>query len=286
MERTTKGDQLSETYWSLAEYADHASNSADRARRTADGGGKSEWLAVNSFDQAVRLARLGWDEQLDATLALAESAVQTADQEHMMDTFNPVWDVTGAEVDVARYLSGEPECMIDFPLARTSKSGRVITLVVSGVVSGSIEAETIQRRGQVIVALAMALNQLGHACEIWLDMSLKESFARGKASLAYQRIMVKSASDELDPAQIMFALAHPAMLRVIGFGTWDGFPGKWQAAFSEAAARGIPYRRDDAAMAAFPEGTIFLPEIYSDHDIPDADVFLKQYLGELGLLAE
>jgi len=35
-----------------------------------------------------------------------------------------------------------------------------------------------------------------------------------------------------------------------------------------------------------PDGTIYLPSLRSDHDVPEADQFLKQYLGELGLLAE
>jgi hypothetical protein len=35
----------------------------------------------------------------------------------------------------------------------------------------------------------------------------------------------------------------------------------------------------------YPEGSIILPELRSDKDVPDADVFLKRYLGELGLLA-
>ena len=244
---------------------------------------RESWRGVSSFDDALRLARYGWQEQLQAALDLAESAVKLAEQEHMLDTFNPVWDVTGAEVDVARYLQGEPECMIDFPLTKTSKSGRVITLVVSGAVSGAVSAETIVKRGQLIVALAMALGTLGHAVEIWCDFS-----SQAKGLNSYQRALVKSASDELDPASLMFALAHPAMLRVLCFAVKDGYPvkGGFHNAFGKNLGRGAPAGRSADQAALFPEGTIFLPEIKSSYDVPDADEFLRQYLGELGLLAE
>jgi hypothetical protein len=281
MEQVINGDHITETYWSLAEFADTADKRASRARRNANDADNEYFTHVKSFGEALTLARYGWQEALDSALELAESAVATANQEHMMDTFNPVWDVTGAEVDVARYLSGEPECMIDFPLAKTSKSGKVVTLVASGSISGSISADTIIKRGRVMVALAMALSRLGHAVELWIDFS---KLAHSGPAGSYQRVLIKGANDELDPSQVMFAYAHPAMLRVLNFGTADGMPGQWRKAFSEHTGRGIPSQNRDEAL--YPEGTIYLPALKSTTDIPDADEFLKKYLGELGLLAE
>ena len=92
----------------------------------------------------LRMASEGWQDELESTLEIAESAIEMADKEHMTDSFNqPVWDVTGAQVDVGAYLAGTPECMIDYPLTETTKVGRVITLVASISISGSISADTI-----------------------------------------------------------------------------------------------------------------------------------------------
>ena len=281
MEQRKTDTYIRRTYWSMPEYATEADAGAGEAREDTDGGERAAWCGVESFNDALRLAKYGWQEQMTAALDLAASAVKLAEQEHMVDTFNPVWDVTGAEVDVSRYLQGEPECMIDFPLAKTSKSGRVITLVSSGTFSGSIRPETIIKRGQLIVALALALNTLGHAVEIWADQCSSKSGLN-----CYQRVLVKSANDELDPAALMFGLAHPAMQRVLGFAVKDNLPGKFRTAFNEAHGRGTPASRPADVVAQFPEGTIFLPEIHSDRDVPDADEFLRQYLGDLGLLAE
>ena len=229
MERTIKGKHLGETFWSVTEYADA---SAKRASRVVSRDQKHYFKDLPSHAESVRMLRSGWAEELAQTLEVAESAVTLASQEHMTDTFDPVWDVTGAEVDVARYLSGEPECMIDFPLSKTSKSGRVVTLVASICVSGVVETDSIIRRGRVMVALALALSQLGHAVEIWADLGLSGT------QTAYQRICLKGVNEELDPSTLMFGLAHPAMLRRVAFGTWDGFPAAWAEDFSENPSRG------------------------------------------------
>jgi hypothetical protein len=219
------------------------------------------------------MARLGWTEQLDSALDLAESAVETADKQHMMDSFNsPVWDVTGAMVDVGAYLAGTPECMVDYPLSTTSKVGRVITLCASVCYFGSIGSETINRRGRVIVALALALSRLGHNVELWADIS-SESMS---GDVLHMRVLVKGADDELDPAKVMFAYAHPAMLRRLGFAVKDKFGKRYHPSVCHPIA----------PAKDLPEGTIYLPEICSYGDVPEADEFLRQYLGELGLLSD
>lgn len=281
MKQVIKGNHLMQTFWSLAEYAEYSAAHAGENKAIRNSVGNGSFTHVDSFADAVKLAETGWTEELPDTLALAESAVDTADHEHMMDSFNqPVWDVTGAQVDVGAFLAGTPECMIDYPLSETSKVGRVVTLVVSMSASAAIEADTLVRRGQVIVALALALSRLGHATEIWVDCSTTGGKLRSN-----DRVLVKGASDEIDPGSLMFALAHPAMLRCLEFGVKDGYPDRFERSMGYAGY-GTPAGRVEADTAQYPEGTIFLPQLYSGSDVPDADGFLKKYLGKLGLLAE
>jgi hypothetical protein len=259
------GPVRSETFWSLAAFADDVAGHGE----CADNGYMPEEWKSATFEDAVNLARGGWTNELDAALELAESAVTLAEKEHMTDSFNqPVWDVTGAQVDVGAYLMGTPECMIDYPLSVTSKAGRVITLCASVIYSGSLSAETVIKRGRVITALALALSRLGHNVELWADLTGKN----GKGELQV-RVLVKGADDELDPAKVMYAFAHPSMLRQLHFSALEkrGY---------RPSQRVLPPKRD------LPEGTIYLPELVSGRDVPDADEFLRKYLGELGLLAE
>lgn len=253
------------TYWSLDEYADAAEK---HGKGKTAGTDDCNWAGA-SFTDSLTLARKGWTAELKSSLDLAESAVTMAEKEHMMDSFNqPQWDVTGAQVDIGAYLAGTPECMIDYPLSETSKAGRVITLCASISYSGSIGPSTIKRRGQCMTALALALSQLGHNTEMWLDISGGHG-----ASEWHIRVLVKGADDEIDPARIMFAYAHPAALRQLGFAAVEAM-GK--------STMVIPI----APTEDLPEGTIYLPEICSDRDVPKADKFLEKHLGELGLLAE
>lgn len=259
-----------DTFYSLAELVDAAEKyGVEMPVRYRTGEPKSGNV---TWSEALALGRKGWDEQLDSALDLAESAIVTANQEHMMDSFNPMWDVTGAEVDVARYLSGEPECMIDFPLTKTSHSGRVITLCASVGYSWAIKAATIQDRGRVIVALALALSRLGHSVEMWADISGENN----NGQILRTRILVKGVNDELDPSRVMFAFAHPAMLRVLGWTARE----KWGSKYAPDRSHPVPPLED------LPEGTIYLPEIRSSRDVPNADEFLREHLGNLGLLAE
>ena len=123
-------------------------------------------------------------------------------------------------------------------------------------------------------ALALALSRLGHACELWADISSRHPDGR----VLHMRILVKGVNDEIDPARIMFAFAHPAMLRRLGFAVKRQC--KFGGRFDPNICSPEPPARD------LPDGTIYLPEICSGHDVPDADEFLRKYLGELGLLAE
>lgn len=261
------------TYWSLAEFAD-AAEKYDQCSGAPGSSKSDDFCGGASWAETLNFARKGWNSQLDSALELAESAVTLAEKEHMVDSFNqPVWDVTGAQVDVGAYLAGTPECMIDYPLTETSKVGRVITLCASVSYSGSIAASTIQRRGRVMVALAYALARLGHNTELWADFS-GSNFS---GEICRMRVLVKGADDELDPSRVMFAYAHPAMLRRLGFSV----TGKWgKKRHSPTVTSPVPPAED------LPEGTIYLPEIWSDSDVPEADEFLRKYLGELGLLAE
>lgn len=268
------GQALRCVYYSLDELADAAER---RAGKTGEFSEMLHWRKAN-LPQAARLARTGWEEMLPEALAIAESAVDTVEKEHEIQVFTPTWDVTGAEVDVARYLSGEPENMIDYPMAEISKHGKVITLCASISYSGSVQAEDIERRGQVLCALALLLSRLGYASELWISMTAESR----RGQVAECKVMVKSPNDTLDPSRVMFAYAHPAVLRTLMFAWQDGMPSDWKQALRVPGNRGIP----GAPIQDLPEGTIYLPEVRTARGAPDAAKDLKALLVKIGLITE
>jgi hypothetical protein len=291
MEQVIKGSWLFETYYGMPEFTARADKSALNATRDMVSDRPTFMFPPGSedkasFAEALNLGSQGWAEELPEALAVAETAIEMAQKEHMVDTFAPMWDVCGSEVDVARYVDGEPENMIDFPLTRTSKEGRVITLAVGTAISSAVTSRTYLKRGRCIVALALALGRLGHAVEIWAyDSSGCNKL--GEPGNAHCRVLVKSANDEIDPAALMFTLAHPAMHRALMWAVRDKFPQPWRKGLSLSASRGMPNNDiKDTEREMYPEGTIFLPGLKSFDDVPDADEFLREHLGSLGLLAE
>lgn len=277
MRKSESADGYHVTFDSVAELAEHAGKHT--ARYLEGRGYEPRFHGVTSFDEVKQLATDGWSEETDQAFSVAESALESVYQHHDVPAFNAVWGVSGCEVDVARYLSGEPENMIDYELVPTTRVGRVITLCVSVSVSAAVSNSTIKRRGHAIAALTYALSKLGYSTEIWADSSAS---SRDEKHRMYMRTLVKSANDEYDPARIMFVFAHPAMHRALSLPAMHVMPEDWQTKLG--VARGCGYGIPMSPKRDLPEGTIYMPELRSGVDVPDADVMLIQYMRELGIV--
>lgn len=224
---------------------------------------------------AFVMAREGWDAHLQDTLDIAEAAVETVEQEHDTLAFQPQWQVSGGMIDMGAYLAGEPECMVEFPPAKTTRVGRVVTVCASISVSGAVSAEQLILKGKVVTALALELERLGINVELIADQTV-EGWG---GDYMTQRITVKGANDILDPAKILYAYAHPAMLRVLALNCYHSLPEEWQPKMGT----GIGYGRPSSPPRDLPEGTLYLPETLSGTDV-DASKLLTGYLTELGLI--
>lgn len=237
----------------------------------------TRWVGFESIAELKSLAVDGWEAEAATALAIAEAAVETVEQDHDMPHFRAVWDVSGCEVDVARYLSGEPENMIDYEMTSTPRAGRVIVLCASVSYSSSVSVSSIKRRGHGIAALAFALSRMGLTVELWADLSSKCG-----RSISTNRVLVKGANDLLDPARIMFAYAHPGMLRGLMMASMHAWPEPIRKRHEVGSGYGQPTdpRQD------LPDGTIYLPSVLTDRDVPNAKEMLIKHLSVLGLIDE
>jgi hypothetical protein len=261
------------TYQSVAELADTAKKHVEDVY--GDSGHWGTFVGAKNVTELMHLATYGLPDVEAEVMEIVESAIESVEKDHNFTGFQPYWDVSGAEVDVARYLSGEPECMIDYQLVETPRAGRVITLCASIAVSSAISQSTIRKRGHGVAALAFALTRLGFNVELWADYST--SFKNGRSTDARIRTLVKGANDDLDPARIMFAYTHPAMPRGLNIPAKKAWPGKLSRHIS-----GIPMNPTED----MPDGTIYLPCVMSPHDVPNADVMLREHLAQLGIIRE
>src|SRR5258708_4027099 len=134
-------NRVTSTFWSMSEFAD-----ACERTRNADQNVHGDYANRYDLAEALDMARNGWDSQLDETLRIAEDAVTLAERNHeIMRVTTPVYDVAGGSVDIGRYLTGDPECMITWPLQPGSHAGKVISLGVPVTYSGGVPAEPVTR---------------------------------------------------------------------------------------------------------------------------------------------
>lgn len=163
------------------------------------------------FAEAYNLAKNGWhdvraevEQMLDT---LTERLAERLDLAHVTN-----YGVSGAIVDMGRYMMGDPECMMEFVQEPAERMGKVVRLFVDYGASASYEAEFIRKRGVVILALVDTLNRLGVSCEIW-----GETAVRNGETIHTTVTRLHDATEPMDIDTLMFALAHPSMLRRMAF---------------------------------------------------------------------
>lgn len=186
----------------------------DRAsRRDA----QAKWSGTPTYEAAENLARHGYPDIRPEVDRLAADLVGSI-AELIDDEFAYHFDVSGAEVDVALYLAGEPECMLETHLEPMPTRGRLVKLWVSVSANCQISPEQILHRGAAVVALTQLLAMAGNHIEIWVSLDNHSGKPwEGRDHHLSLQARIKAASDPLDIDAISFALAHPSFLRRILF---------------------------------------------------------------------
>jgi len=190
---------------------------AARAPETIVGGARHsdpEW-AGGTWDDALRLAVDGWQVPLRDAMVSVGALRARAGLGGVM-TLEPSWDVTGSEVDVGAYLAGVPECMVDAVPRQTSTRGRVVTFLVPANYSNDVPHEQIHNRGIALATLSTAIIDAGHSVEIWSGWGNHIGDVRLTTAAK-----VITAGEPLDVGRLIFAVAHPLMLRRLWFAVWD-----------------------------------------------------------------
>ena len=212
-----KGKMWIETWDSLAECLNYAG--ANSAPKSSDKyRGDKTWAGgTDSLREAVDLGHKGYDKirpQVERMFTEMES--QLADRLEV--AFQTQFAVTGAVVDVGRYLGGEPECMIDFIPEPSSRMGRVVKILVNGSASSRIDGDDIIKRGVVVCALVDCIHKLGMGVEVYVEFPTNDKHINDpKGNVHTALVKLHDSQQMLDINNLMFALCHPAMLRLIQF---------------------------------------------------------------------
>lgn len=197
-----------------ADPASPTARDSNRASRKRDSS-SDPWAGTKTWDDAVKLVRMGWREGLDKIEPLADEIAKTLGYIIKRPRF--INSVVGGSVCIPAYLSGSPACMrrrINRPSGM-----RVIRIVVNVSCSGGVDPETMIKRGAVACGLASAVQRAGYSASIVVG----DYAASGEHKFGVE-VAAKKADELMDMDRIAFMCANPAMLRRIAFSFEENLP--------------------------------------------------------------
>lgn len=145
-------------------------------------------------------------------------------------------DTSGFEVDLSRYLAGEPECMLE---TKEAPADTFVDIWVSLSISGMVGQDYIFRRGSAILALIDGLEHGNKRVSLTVCLS-------GDSGAWTTIIKVKDYDQRLYIDQLAVILCHESFLRGILFSLWDNVKGN----------SGNKYTRP--CLTSHPEGCIYV----------------------------
>ncbi len=162
----------------------------------------ASWDLNTTFNTAREYAEMGWKEKADE---LRDMMSRVFKYSHENTASN--WDVTGECVDIGRFMTGEPECMLNHnvPEIRTTK------IMVNIAAVCDADARLLFNRGIGIAAAVYALQANG--ITVCLHVGESVSSRSGRYDNHETMIEVNGFDQYIDPARLAFWLSHPAALR-------------------------------------------------------------------------
>ncbi len=179
-------------------------------------------VLTKTLPEAIDLLETGWPEGIDKIEKLAAKL----DEEIIKILHVPEvsYDVTGDQLDVGRYVAGEPEDFMTMTPAEIEDTPKILHLVVNVCASAGISGDTLIRKGAAVVSLVDALEKHGKrlTVDVVASSSLRGRFGYGSSTRdAIVRIRVKESWDPVNLANLVYTLAHPSTLRRLMFRTWE-----------------------------------------------------------------
>ena len=245
----SKGNEVSEDFRSWESFMAAATEpvSGDMHRHASSVRPGRSWAGTDTFEEAVTLARTGWPEGFREIAGVAERVKATIGTDGNL-CGSPT--EAGDEVDVGLYLSGEPECMVEFLLEPRPKP--VVKFVISTTFAAGVDTESIYNRGAAVVAAVDTLEGSGVRVEIELD----ETISCRTSSRYTRRVFIKRADEALDRDLLAFAVAHASFLRRLIFRLHET---KGQEHYARLGGGTYGYPENPERLKDRDEGAVIIP---------------------------
>jgi len=244
---------------SISELAEYANSDTQRVfdHHSKLNKPRQSWDFGAGFDGAMAMVNNGWPKGAEKIAELAKA---------MYDKIIPKVNaftgtehaVSGACVDVGAYLTGVPECMIEF-VPQDNIGTRPITMIISSGVNGGTDADYINNRGAAILAAIDALEQRGCAVSVEMESTVVP-YQHDTDHYVTYRTMIKHHGQVFDIDALAFPLTHPAFHRRLVFGAREHAPDRYFKALDIP----IRYGYSTDYPESFDADTIYIGTINND----------------------
>lgn len=189
-------------------------NNRDIHHRCASISEGFSFTGTDSLDEAVTLATRGWEEG-------ARGVERLLDRVDVKEFFaraanKPVLyhDFSGSEVDVAGFVQGVPEHMVD--LHFSNRPIRSVKIIVGIDQHANVAKDKMLQKASSIFLAAEVLRLTGHIVEV-LGIAYTGDYNGRSNNYTLYEIPILEAGKYISPAQLAFMVGHPSFLRRIIF---------------------------------------------------------------------
>lgn len=200
---------IQKNYNSYSEFLNDSENgnpTIEESQRYSRKTGNKEFYNTDTFEEAINLAKYGWKDSFKM-VELSKNLNQLIPVSQFKESF--VYDVSGSYPDVGKYLTGEPENMVQFI---TEEDEKKISVIVNGSISWRIEQKVQFNKGAAIVSLVSKLEDLGYRVQVTLLYCVTSSNIDMRHDL---KIVIKEYHEQIDIDRFAFIFCNVAFSRRI-----------------------------------------------------------------------
>jgi len=180
--------------------------------------------AGGSFDESLRLAKMGWSEGAKAINAKLD-IIRTHIPAKRMLTEMDNREVGPGTVDLNRYKEGHPQPYVIWKQIEDilAEGEKIVRIIYNGASSSGVSTDAIFTKGAMTIALIDLLERSGKRVELVIaDRSNGHSYGEQRDMSTYT--YVKRANDIMDIDRLAFAMCHGGCFRRLGFSIFEQMP--------------------------------------------------------------
>lgn len=225
----------------------------NRRNSTDKVSGSNPWEGTNTYDEATELLGNGWVQKAKEL----SKRIPTTSKTMASTKSRPQYSVVGGSCSVPRYIQGIPTNMVD--RKQVPMKSKIIVINKDISFPARVSATEIFEEGVKALQIIQGLEGKGYRVKLnmcWAVQDVNEIVA--------VRMVVKRPEERFSLLKVAFPIAHPAMLRRIGFKWLETHPDLGES----YGGYGIP--ATDKLKEILDKKEIFLPR-----QIPDVDKFIE-----------